>query len=377
MGPPMASGEYRAHPNPIHSRLAGKRLLSHRLAVLMSPPIRIQNGTRIGRQSNGAIRVGRDPELERFERSLQESRKRRAVSRRRTGWRWRHAGALGAVFAAWWLLVGTAELDPDASNSGAGEARSAAFGPAVLAHDSSVVPAASAIDQAWSYARERGGLVSLAVIDSEGRMHSFKGERAYVSASVVKALLLAAELERREAAGFPLDDTTRALLTQMITISDNDAAEAIYYRVGDAGLYEAASRTGMKSFSVAGYWANSQITAEDMARLMWRLDDVLDGAHREFGLGLLGSVTASQRWGIPQGAGPGWDIRFKGGWRATELGQLVHQAAELRNEDGRLALAVLTDAQPSQAYAVETLRGVADRLVGPLSTEPWDGSWRG
>jgi beta-lactamase class A len=343
----------------------------------MSPPIHIQNGTRIGRQSDGAIRVGRDPELERFERSLQESRKRRAVSRRRTGWRRRHAGALGAVFAAWWLLVGAAELDPHATYSGAGEARSAAFGPAVLAHDSSVVPAASAIDEAWSYVRERGGLVSLAVIDSEGRMHSFEGQRAYVSASVVKALLLAAELERREADGLPLDGATRALLTQMITVSDNDAADAIYYRVGDAGLYEAARRTGMKSFSVAGYWANAQITAEDMARLMWRLDDVLDGPYREFGLGLLGSVTASQRWGIPQGAGPGWDIRFKGGWRATELGQLVHQAAELRNDDGRLALAVLTDAQPSQAYAVQTLRGVTDRLVGPLSTEPWDGSWRG
>jgi hypothetical protein len=104
---------------------------------------------------------------------------------------------------------------------------------------------------------------------------------------------------------------------------------------------------------------------------------VLAGAHREFGLGLLGSVTASQRWGIPQGAGQGWDVRFKGGWRSTEMGQLVHQAAELRGEDGRLALAILTDAQPSQSYAVETLRGVADRLVGPLSREPWERRWRG
>lgn len=344
----------------------------------MSLPTRIQAAMRIGgRQSDGAIRVGRDSELERFERSLQRSRERRAVSHRRAGWRWRQVAAFGAVFTAWWLLVAAAELDPGASKSGAGEARSAAFGPAILAHDSWVVPAASAIDEAWGYARERGGLVSLAVIDSDGRMHSFEGERAYVSASVVKALLLAAELERLEVARLPLDGATRALLTQMITISDNDAADAIYYRVGDAGLYEVARRTGMKSFSVAGYWANAQITAEDMARLMWRLDDVLGGPHREFGLGLLGSVTGSQRWGIPEGAGPEWDVRFKGGWRATEMGQLVHQAAELRNEERRLALAVLTDAQPSQAYAVETLRGVANRLVGPLSTEPWDGSWRG
>ena len=103
-----------------------------------------------------------------------------------------------------------------------------------------MVPATSAIDEVWSYACEWAGLVSLAVIDSEGRMHGFEGERAYVSASAVKALLLVAELERREAGGLPLDGTTRALLTRMITISDNNAADAIYERVGDVGLYEAA-----------------------------------------------------------------------------------------------------------------------------------------
>ena len=167
-------------------------------------------------------------------------------------------------------------------------------------------------------------------------MHSFEGERAYVSASVVKALLLAAELERRETGGLPLDGTTRALLTRMITLSDNEAADEIYERVGDAGLYEVAGRTGMKGFSVAGYWANAQITAEDMARFMWRLDDVLDGPDREFGLGLLGSITETQRWGIPEGAGREWDVRFKGGWRTTEMGELVHQAAELRNEHSAL-----------------------------------------
>ena len=85
----------------------------------------------------------------------------------------------------------------------------------------------------------------------------------------------------------------------------------------------------MQSFSVAGYWANAQVTAADMARFMWSLDDVFAGPHREFALGLLGSVVASQRWGIPAGAGEGWNVRFKGGWRPSDSGALVHQAAEL------------------------------------------------
>jgi Beta-lactamase enzyme family len=342
----------------------------------MDLPPHTEQGRRVGGlPPEEAIRVGPDPDFERFERSLRRSRERRAAAPR-TGWRWRHVAPIGAALAAWWLLVAAPELDRDARVP-SGTGGSAASGGAATAVGSTVIPAEDAIDEAWTYARERGGLVSLAVIDSDGHMHSFEGERAYVSASVVKALLLAAELDRLQEAGLPLDDGTRTLLTQMITISDNDAADAIYARVGDPGLYEAARRAGMEGFSVAGYWGNAQITAEDMARFMWRLGAVLAGAHREFGLGLLGSVTASQRWGIPQGAGPWWDVRFKGGWRSTETGQLVHQAAELRGEDGRVALAILTDAQPSQSYAVETLRGVADRLVGPLSREPWQGRWRG
>jgi hypothetical protein len=359
----------------------------------MGSPTRSEKAQPVGGQVAGEpIPVGRDPELEVFERSLQRSRERRAARRRARGqWRrpwsgrrWRAeqwsgrplqaAAALGALLGAWWLLVAAPELDVDTRGVGGSE-RSAAAGEPAGAQGSPVLPAGAALDGAWDYARDRGGLVSLAVVDSEGRMHSFEGERAYVSASVVKALLLAAELERLEAAGLPLDSATRTLLTQMITVSDNNAANAIYSRVGDAGLYEAARSAGMKGFSVAGYWANAQITAEDMSRFMWRLDDVLAGPHREFGLGLLGSVTPSQRWGIPEGAGPEWDVRFKGGWRSTDLGALVHQAAELRGEQGRIAVAVLTDGQPSQGYAVETLRGVADRLAGPLSREPWDGRW--
>jgi hypothetical protein len=341
----------------------------------MDPPTRTTQGTRVGGfRSDDPLRVGPDPELERFESSLQRSRERRAGGEKATGWRWRHGAPLAVGLAAWWVLVAAPELDGDAPAPG-GEGR-AASAPAVSVPRSTVIPADDAVDEAWSYARERDGFVSLAVIDSEGRMHSFEGERAYVSASVVKALLLAAELNRLEAAGLPLDDGTRTLLTQMVTVSDNDAADAIYSRVGDAGLFDVARRAGMESFSVAGYWSNAQITAEDMARFMWRLDNVLAGPHREFGLGLLGSITASQRWGIPHGAGSGWEVRLKGGWRSTNMGELVHQAAELRSADERVAIAILTDAQPSQPYAVETLRGVADRLVGPLSRAQWEGRWR-
>ena len=149
----------------------------------------------------------------------------------------------------------------------------------------------------------------------------------------------------------------------MITYSDNAAADSIYYRVGDVGLYRVARAAGMPRFAVSGYWANAQITAADMARLFARLDAVMAGPEREFALGLLGSVISEQSWGVPDAAGERWAVRFKGGWRETERGSLVHQAAELRRDGRSLAIAVLTDGQPSQPYAIRTVRGVARRLL--------------
>jgi hypothetical protein len=84
---------------------------------------------------------------------------------------------------------------------------------------------------------------------------------------------------------------------------------------------------------------------------------------RDRGKSLLGSVTPDQGWGIPAVAGSRWGVRFKGGWLPEQA--LVHQAAELRERGGprEVAIAVLTDAQPSFGYGVETVRGVAERLL--------------
>jgi Beta-lactamase enzyme family len=332
------------------------------------------------------VEVARDPELELFGRSLERSRGRRGqwiFARRRRRRRRRErilVAVLGGVAVAT-ILVAPGVIERGANPAVAKQeatppAEGRAAEPPARRHAHAALPESGALERAWSFAGDRAGLVSIAVIDSRGHLHGFDADRTYASASVSKALLLAAELQRLEAAGAPLDASTRALLARMITLSDNDAADSIYYRVGDAALYDVARAAGMESFSVAGYWAESQITAADMARFMWNLEDAFAGPHRAFALGLLGSIVSSQRWGIPAGAGEGWNDRFKGGWRPSDSGSLVHQAAELSRDGERLALAVLSDGQPSHEYGTETLRGIADRLVGPMSSEPWDGRWR-
>lgn len=227
------------------------------------------------------------------------------------------------------------------------------------------VPSAAALRDAWSYAQQREGLVSVAVVDSEGELRGRDINRRYAAASVVKSMLLAAELRRLKQSDEGIDPSTDALLTAMITYSDNGAADAIYARVGDDGLFRAAKRAGMKRFTVAGYWGNAQIAAGDMARFFGNLDRALVRKYREYGKGLLGSVTESQRWGIPAAAGDKWAVRFKGGWLPDHA--LVHQAAELREREGNreLSIVVLTDEQPSFADGIETVRGVSERLLSP------------
>lgn len=228
-----------------------------------------------------------------------------------------------------------------------------------------LVPGKAGLQNASAYARGREGAVSFAVIDSRGELRGRTENRRYPAASVVKAMLLAAELRRLAEAGQGIDPTTDSLLEAMITYSDNAAADAIYSRVGDAALQEIAARAGMTRFTVASHWGTARIAAADMARFFGDLDELLPRRHRDYGQGLLGSVIASQAWGIPAAAGERWAVRFKGGWLPDRA--LVHQAAELR-ERGRpreLALAVLSDHQPSHGYGTQTVRGVAARLLGP------------
>jgi D-alanyl-D-alanine dipeptidase len=209
--------------------------------------------------------------------------------------------------------------------------------------------------------RSRGATNSWALVDSWGRMHGFAPHRTYVSASLVKAMLLVAYL--RGIGKRAPDAGERASLGPMIQVSSNDAADAIYYRVGDPALYRLAQLAGMKSFSVAGYWANARFSAEDQARFFNRIDRLVPKASRGYARGLLSSIASYQRWGFSRySLAVGFKTFFKGGWRGTGAGQLVHEAALFERGPTRISMAVLTDGNPSHEYGTETLRGVAQRV---------------
>jgi hypothetical protein len=225
-------------------------------------------------------------------------------------------------------------------------------------------PPRPAIESAAAYLGKRTGYTAFAVIDSEGRMHGSHIHRTFVTASVVKAMLLVAYLRMIAGAHGRLAETDRSLLQSMIHISDNDAATDVWERDGDQRLRALARRAGMTDFSIEGEWGDAQLSAADQARYFFEMDSLIPARFRHLADHLLSHITGYESWGIPAVARPrGWTVYFKGGWRGTERGQLVHQIARLRKPHDRVAIAVMTDGDPSMEYGIETIQGVAARLL--------------
>jgi beta-lactamase class A len=219
------------------------------------------------------------------------------------------------------------------------------------------------VRDATHFAQGRASSTSFAVIDERGRVHGHQSGVQYSSASLVKAMLLVAYLNRRDVRRRALRPSDRALLGSMIRVSDNDAATAIFERVGVDGLARLAHRAGMRSFVPYPVWGGCQVTAGDVARFFFRIRGLLPKRHRGYALSLLRRIDPSQRWGIPAARPRGWAIYFKGGWFPDDDGWRVHQGALLRQGKRRLAVAVLTQGSPSLEYGAATIAGVTARLL--------------
>jgi beta-lactamase class A len=217
--------------------------------------------------------------------------------------------------------------------------------------------ARAGVHAARDYARGRAGTVAFAVARPGVRIRGVNVNHRFFSASVVKAML-ALEVVR-EARHRALTATERALLRPMITVSDNDAASAVYRRVGGAGLYRVAAAAHMTRFRDVGNWADANITAADQVRLFLRIDKLAPKRHRSYLRNLLASIVPSQRWGIaPVAEARDFHIMLKGGWRTN----ISHQVALLERDGSRIALAVLTSGAPD-SYGRLTEAGVAERVL--------------
>lgn len=255
-------------------------------------------------------------------------------------------------------------------------ARAAAGSPSAAAHTTrtaaaSVVAAGppstttwtTAVRDARTYARSRGARVRLA-LQVDDRAWSFRGHETTRAHSLVKATVLVAYLRRSVVRGRALTARERALLSSMVRRSANAPVDELLAAMGGAGpLRRVARLAGMRDFEpVEPLWATSRISATDATRLFGRLPRILPPRHRAWALGLLRSITPSQRWGMPPAAPPGWRVAFKSGW--NDRGRVV-QAMRLDCGEHVVTASVLVDGDDHDT-SVAIVEGTGRRLLQPL-----------
>jgi hypothetical protein len=223
------------------------------------------------------------------------------------------------------------------------------------------------IASAISHLRRRHGDIAFA-IRTDGSFYGYRPDHREWSASALKAMLMAAYLDRPSVSGRALNAYEKSLLYPMITRSDNEAADTVDTIVGAGGLRALAARAGMTRFAPAEpIWGESEITARDQTRFWLHIDGHIVPRHRAYAMRLLASIVPSQRWGVGEVAPHGWKLYFKGGW-GSGTGLIDNQVALLRRGCARVSIAVLTMHDGSHAYGKQTLRAIFRKLLSGLPT---------
>lgn len=214
-------------------------------------------------------------------------------------------------------------------------------------------------------------------LDGTGRAPVVYGDDTpYDTASIVKVDILAAALLQAQDAGRSLTARDRAQAEVMIERSDNDAANALWRRIGQApGLQAANKRLGLTSTKGgAGHaWGLTRTTASDQVRL---LRDVfaagpgpggaapaLSTASRTYIRTLMTRIAGEQAWGVSAAADSGWAL--KNGWLQRNTTRLwdVNSVGEITADGHHYLVAVLSDGSPTMGDGVSLVERAARAAV--------------
>ena len=193
------------------------------------------------------------------------------------------------------------------------------------------------------------------------------------SASIAKVLILAALLHKVAASHGVLSASQAGLAREMITESDNAAANTLWNEVGRASLQRFLGLAGMTHTTLGPgiLWGLTQATAPDELRLLTVLtsaNPVLGPASREYELRLMAQVIPAQRWGVPAGAGPGVTVHVKNGWLPNPRLWVVNSIGAFTSDDGVYKIVVLSQDNQDMTDGVALVQGVAavvNRALAP------------
>lgn len=155
-----------------------------------------------------------------------------------------------------------------------------------------------------------------------GGTYSFQGDYSSQSASMAKPMIVAMAQRTARADGGELSPEYAELARRAITVSDNDAADALWAYAGTRAAYDAlANDLGLAathSDQTRDFWSWTWTTPADQVQLVRTLatggSQALTDAEGAVVWGLMGEVQDDQAWGVgaPRGADVG--VHLKNGW---------------------------------------------------------------
>ncbi|HWC25136.1 MAG TPA: serine hydrolase [Solirubrobacteraceae bacterium] len=211
-----------------------------------------------------------------------------------------------------------------------------------------------------------GQPVGFALVDDSGHVLGAASPNATNrSASITKAMILIAVTQHARARALTAQE--RELAAAMIRRSDNQAANALFARVGAHAVAAVARRAAMTRFELvrrkqaAGGFilGSSRVSAVDQARLFVRIERLTAARHRAFAMRQLENVEGAGRFGVLN-AGLNAQLRSKGGWRPEEDGGwTVNQAAQITIGEQSYGFAVVLGAQQTFETGAAQIAAVA------------------
>jgi beta-lactamase class A len=207
----------------------------------------------------------------------------------------------------------------------------------------------------------------------------------WITASGAKVDILVTLLRQARTAHRRLSAAERENAVEMITHSDNRAADALYRRIGGgSALMVTYEKLGMRNTTPGPgqYWGGTTTSPADRIRLMSALVRGVRGLHpgdRRYVLDLMEHVEPAQRWGVSAAAGRDDRVALKNGWTPRPF---IHNTwavtsyGHVYGPGHDYAISVQTDVQPGMGAGVTTIerlsRMIAERLprLDPVRYRP-------
>ncbi len=252
--------------------------------------------------------------------------------------------------------AGAPDVSPD--RAAAGMAASPAGYWVAFGERQSPVPAIAA------YAATRRDNITVAVEDlTDGQKYFYRPGVVEHTASTLKVDILATLEARAQSEGRGLTAEEQSLAVPMIEESLDSAADILWSELGPGPVASLEHAVGMTATVPAtnGIWGETTTTAADrlaMVRAVVFPNSVLSDSSRAYILYLMEHITPSQDWGATGGVPAGVTVALKNGF-AVINGWQINTEAWVDGDGRDYLISVLTDANPTEAYGIQTLNSIS------------------